>query len=156
MKNQLCVQELYAPKSICFGCGPNNEQGLKIQSYLKDDKLICHFTPQQYHQAFPGMINGGIIGSVLDCHCNWTAAIFIMKSQNLEAPLCTVTADYQIKLKRPTPSGEQLYLVATPKHIEGNKAVIFGELYCKEKLTATCEGTFVAVKQGHPAYHRWS
>jgi hypothetical protein len=24
-----------------------------------------------------------------------------------------------------------------------------------EKLTATCSGTFVAVKEGHPAFHRW-
>ena len=23
------------------------------------------------------------------------------------------------------------------------------------KITATCRGTFVAVKEGHPAYHRW-
>ena len=23
------------------------------------------------------------------------------------------------------------------------------------KVTATCRGTFVAVKEGHPAWHRW-
>jgi len=22
-------------------------------------------------------------------------------------------------------------------------------------VTATCKGTFVAVREGHPAYHRW-
>jgi len=23
------------------------------------------------------------------------------------------------------------------------------------KVTATCRGTFVAVREGHPAFHRW-
>ncbi len=23
------------------------------------------------------------------------------------------------------------------------------------EVTATCQGTFIAVKPGHPAYHRW-
>ena len=29
----MAVQEEYAPNSICFGCGPANEKGLKIKSY---------------------------------------------------------------------------------------------------------------------------
>jgi len=152
----LSLQEKYAPQSICFGCGPANDQGLKIQSFVKEDKIYCDFQPEEHHQAFPGMINGGIIGSLLDCHCNWTAAYFIMKSKDLDVPLCTVTADYAIKLKRPTPAGKPLHLIAWTETIENNKALIRGELYCDEKLTATCSGTFVAVTEGHPAYHRWS
>jgi len=33
--------------------------------------------------------------------------------------------------------------------------VIEATLTSKGKVTATCRGTFVAVKEGHPAYHRW-
>lgn len=29
------------------------------------------------------------------------------------------------------------------------------ELTANGKVCATCRGTFVAVKEGHPAYHRW-
>jgi hypothetical protein len=29
------------------------------------------------------------------------------------------------------------------------------ELSATGRVTATCLGTFVAVKEGHPAYHRW-
>ena len=35
----LSVQDEYAPKSICFGCGPANEKGLKIKSYRKEEGL---------------------------------------------------------------------------------------------------------------------
>jgi acyl-coenzyme A thioesterase PaaI-like protein len=37
----------------------------------------------------------------------------------------------------------------------GDQATIEAELTAGGKLTATCRGTFVAVKEGHPAFHRW-
>jgi acyl-CoA thioesterase FadM len=39
--------------------------------------------------------------------------------------------------------------------LEGDRVVIEAELEAGGKVTATCRGTFVAVKEGHPAYHRW-
>jgi len=60
------VQELHAPNSICFGCGPANEKGLKISSFPIQNGLEMTFDTSDEHQAFPGMINGGIIGTLLD------------------------------------------------------------------------------------------
>ena len=37
------------------------------------------------------MVNGGIIGTLLDCHGNWAAAIALMDAQGLDEPPCTVT-----------------------------------------------------------------
>jgi hypothetical protein len=39
--------------------------------------------------------------------------------------------------------------------IDGNKAKIEAEMVADGKVTATCTATFVAVEEGHPAYHRW-
>ena len=72
------VQEKYASNSICFGCGPSNLNGLRIRSFRSEDGLIMEFDTSPEHQAFPGMVNGGIIGTLLDCHGNWAAAIAIM------------------------------------------------------------------------------
>ena len=58
---QLSVQEKYAPNSICFGCGPANEKGLQIRSFRTDNGLEMIFETKKEHQAFPGIINGGII-----------------------------------------------------------------------------------------------
>ena len=55
----------YAPSSICFGCGPANEKGLQIKSVRIENGLSMVFHPEHHHQAFPGMINGGIIGTLL-------------------------------------------------------------------------------------------
>jgi acyl-coenzyme A thioesterase PaaI-like protein len=148
------LQDHFAPKSICFGCGPANEHGLQIKSFVDGDSVIAHFTPKPYHHAFPGVLNGGIIGALLDCHCNWASGHYLMKEQNLQAPPCTVTAEFTIKLRRPTPVDQELTLIATRVHIDGNKATIHGELTCNDKLCATCDAVFVAVKEDHPAYHR--
>lgn len=149
------LQDTYAPRSICFGCGPANEKGLRIQSFVEGDEVVATWTPEKHHEAFPGMLNGGIIGSLLDCHCNWTAAHHLMKQVGADAPPCTVTADYAIQLKRPTPSEGPVTLRAHVVSSEGDRAVVEGTLEAGGKVCATCKGTFVAVKPGHPAYHRW-
>lgn len=150
------LQPTYAPSSICFGCGPANPQGLRIQSVAQDDgSVTATWTPGKHHEAFPGMLNGGIIGALLDCHSNWTAAYHLMKQAGLEQPPCTVTADYAIALKRPTPTNGPVELRATVVESKEDRATIEATLSAGGKVCATCRGTFVAVKPGHPAYHRW-
>ena len=151
----LSLQEQYAPQSICFGCGPANKEGLHLKSHVQDDIVTANFTPAPHHHAFPNVLCGGIIGTLLDCHCNWAACYFLMKDQNLNHPPCTVTADYAIKLKRPIPMDTPLVVYAILDSIEGSKAIIKGRITIDEKVYATCNATFVAVKQDHPAYHRW-
>ncbi len=149
------LQEKYAPQSSCFGCGPANAKGLRIQSRVQGDEVVADWTPEPHHEAFPGMLNGGIIGSLLDCHCNWAAAYQLMKDTGQDKPPCTVTADYAITLKRPTPTNGPVHLTAKVVEAKGDRCVVEGTLVAGGKVTATCRGTFVAVKPGHPAYHRW-
>jgi acyl-coenzyme A thioesterase PaaI-like protein len=149
------LQERYAPASICYGCGPANAQGLHVRSLVDGDTLVADWMPSPHHEAFPGMVNGGIIGSILDCHCNWAAAWHLMQQAGLEHPPCTVTAHYTIDMKRPTPSGHLLHLVAAVVEATADRCTVEATLEADGRVTATCRGLFVAVKPGHPAYHRW-
>ena len=36
-----------------------------------------------------------------------------------------------------------------------DRATVEATLEANGKITATCRGTFVAVSEGHPAFHRW-
>lgn len=156
MNEEKSLQETYAPNGICFCCGVANEKGLRIRSFANEDgEVVAEFHAEPHHQAFPGMLNGGIIGALLDCHSNWTAAYFLMKRDGKSEPDCTVTADFHVRLKRPTPFDATIYLKARVVEAEGDKAIVEAELIANEKVCATCRGTFVAVKQGHPAFHRW-
>jgi acyl-coenzyme A thioesterase PaaI-like protein len=148
------LQDRYSPEGRCFGCGPKNDKGLRIKSRLEGDTIVADFTPEPHHEAFTGVLNGGIIGALLDCHSNWTAAYHLMTATGQSAPPCTVTADFHVKLRRPTPMGP-VRLVARVAESAGDRAVVEAEMWAGDKLTATCRGTFVAVKEDHPAYHRW-
>ncbi|MFO1031055.1 MAG: PaaI family thioesterase [Planctomycetota bacterium] len=149
------LQEQYAPTSACFGCGPANPHGLRIRSFQEGDETVCTWTPATMHEAFPGMLNGGICGALLDCHCNWTAAVFLMRQQGLAAPPCTVTAEYAIKLRRPTPTNGPITLRAKVVESGPDRARVAGTLEAGGKVCATCDGLFVQVREGHPAFHRW-
>lgn len=149
------LQETYAPHNACFGCGPANPKGLRIRSFPDGDEVVADWKPESHHEAFPGVLNGGIIGSLLDCHSNWTAAWHLMQRAGADHPPCTVTADYAIKLRRPTPTDHTLHLRAWVVESTDDRATIDAELTADGKVCATCHGTFMAVKPGHPAYHRW-
>ncbi len=152
------LQERYSPKSICFGCGPANPKGLRIGSRpdsTDPDLVTAEWTPEPHHEAFPGVLNGGIIGALLDCHSNWTACYALMRRAGAAEPPCTVTAYFNVALKRPTPSKAKLELKARAVKVDGDRAEIEAELWSEGKLCATCKGLFVAVKPDHPAYHRW-
>ena len=155
METELSLQQRYSPRSICFGCGPANEKGLHINSFAEGDDVVAVWHASPEHQAFPGMLNGGIIGALLDCHSNWTAAYFLMKRDGKDQPDCTVTADFHVKLKRPTPFDAPIHLKARVVESSEDRAVVEAELIANDKVCATCRGTFVAVQEGHPAYHRW-
>src|SRR5438552_4887407 len=103
MGKGLSLQETYSPAGICFGCGPANEKGLRINSFPVGNEVVAEWHAEPHHQAFPGMLNGGIIGALLDCHSNWTAAYFMMKRDGKSEAPCTVTAEFHVKLLRPTP-----------------------------------------------------
>ena len=148
------IQETYAPNLKCFGCGPANEQGLHIRSFPEGDEVVAEWQAETYQEAFPGMLSGGIIGTVLDCHMNWTTIFHLMKKQSLDdAPPC-VTAEFKVVLKRPTPIGT-VHVDAFVVSAEGDRATIEATMTADGKVTAIGTGTFIAVKPGHPAYHRW-
>lgn len=149
------LQDQFAPHNACFGCGPANVQGLRIKSFVQDNMVTAAWRGETHHEAFPGMLNGGIIGALLDCHSNWTAAYYLMKFANADRPPCTVTAYFNVTLKRPTPSFADIKLFAEVEEIKPDQAIIQAKLMFEDKICALCTGKFVAVKEGHPAFHRW-
>jgi acyl-coenzyme A thioesterase PaaI-like protein len=150
------LQDLYSPAGICFGCGPANSQGLQIKSIPEGDELVCSWTPQPHHQAFEGVLNGGIIGALLDCHMNWCALWSLMRRDQAPKPPLTVTAEYAIKLARPTPLDAPLRLRARAIELVDNRAVIESSLEAKGKICATARGTFISVPANHPAHKHWN
>ena len=151
----LAVQDRYAPQNRCFGCGAANEKGLRIKSHEEGEGLVARWQPEAHHEAYAGMLSGGIIGALLDCHCNWAAAIHLMKKTGRDGPPATVTSRLEVRFKRPTPTREGVVLRARVVESADDRATVEGRLEAGGETTATCRAVFVAVKEGHPAWDRW-
>ncbi len=152
------LQEIYAPTGRCFGCGVTNAAGLRIRSIAlastPDAHVVCDFVPARYHEAFEDVLNGGIIGTLLDCHMGWTAMFHLIQRDHLDhAPPC-VTAELKVVFKRPTPIGP-LHIDAFVTSAAADRVAIEATMTAAGHVTAIGTGTFIAVKPGHPAYHRW-
>src|SRR5260370_1612222 len=118
------LQEKYAPENSCWGCGPSNREGLRIRSFAKNGEVVAEWQPQPKYEAFPGVLNGGIMGPLLDCHCNWTAAYHLMKRTGDDRSPCTVTAEYAIEFYRPTPTYGPDYLYAKLVDLTDDRASV--------------------------------
>jgi acyl-coenzyme A thioesterase PaaI-like protein len=150
------LQERFAPGGSCFGCGPKNEHGLRIQSFeTSDGTVVAEWQPRPEHEAFDGYVNGGVIGTLIDCHSNWTAiAALLARSGATEAP-STVTAEYNVRFRRPTPSDRPLRLVGRAVEVADDRATVETTVEVDGVVTATGRAIFVAVGPGHPAFGRW-
>ena len=156
MNDGPCVQERYAPENHCFGCGPANPKGLRIRSFEDGEVLRAEWTPEPHHEAFDGMLNGGIIGTLLDCHSNWAAALHLMKAKGLE--IAAVHGDRGVPRQAEAGHARPTGRCASPRGWWSRRAT--GRRWRRSsrpagRSTATCRGVFVAVREGHPAYHRW-
>ena len=91
--------------------------------------------------AFDGFVWGGFLGSIIDCHCNWTAAMAIMKFNDWDRPACTVTVEYKVNFKRPTPIG-LISLTSRVLEVKKDRARTAVIIEADGKVCAEGEGFF--------------
>ncbi|MDQ3102407.1 MAG: PaaI family thioesterase [Actinomycetota bacterium] len=141
LANGQSIQERYFAEGKCFGCGPANDVGLKIRSFPRAEGLVAEWQPRPEHEAFPDVLCGGIIGTLLDCHSNWTAWWTLLQRDGIERPM-TLTASYEVKL-RPTPLDRPVALFAEPVDVSGDRVRVEARLESGGRASAECRGLFV-------------
>lgn len=89
----------------CFGCGKENQLGLKISFTLdKGNKAIKgEFTPGPEHQGYQGITHGGIIATLLD---------EAMGRLLFELGSYAVTAWLEVRFTAPLEIGEKVFVSA--------------------------------------------
>ena len=105
-------------KVHCFGCGALNEQGLQIKSHWDGDELVCRWQPEPHHIGHPGLVYGGLIASVVDCHAIWTAMATTCRDEGLALddasppPFGFVTGKLSVSYSKPASIDRPLELRA--------------------------------------------
>ncbi|HUS16371.1 MAG TPA: hotdog domain-containing protein [Chloroflexia bacterium] len=139
------------PEATCYGCGPANEQGLRIKSYWDPDgvHVICRFRPGPQHNAgFPNVTYGGLVASLIDCHSIWTAIATAYQAEGRphgSAPAISyVTGSLLVRYLAPTPLDQEVVLRAHVTESRGRKSTVICSLQAGDQVTA--EGIVVAVR----------
>jgi len=146
---ELAFQDYYPDElSYCYGCGKLNGKGHQIKTFWDGNETVTVFRPKEYHIAIPGYVYGGLIASLIDCHCTGTASAAAYKNENREMgtdpPLRFVTASLHVDYLKPTPLGGDLEIRGKVKEIKGRKVIVEAELFADKRLCA--KGVVVAVK----------
>lgn len=146
--NQKAFQDYYPDDlSHCYGCGRLNEHGLHIKTYWDGDESVTHFQPKPFHSAIPGYVYGGLIASLIDCHCTGTAAAAAYRAENRDMetkpPLRFVTASLHVDYLRPTPLKE-LEIRGKVKEVKKRKVIVEATLSVDGKACA--KGEVIAVQ----------
>jgi acyl-coenzyme A thioesterase PaaI-like protein len=132
----------------CYGCGRSNEHGLQLKSFWDGDQAVAVYQPRPYHIAIPGYVYGGLIASIIDCHCIGTAAAATHRADGRELgrdPLLRfVTASLRVEYLRPTPLGVQLEVRGQARQIRGRKVIVDATLSAGGTVCA--RGEVVAVQ----------
>ncbi len=135
------IQQRLYPDIPCFGCGGGNPRGLQLQSFPADDGsgVVASFMPWPEHDNGLGFLNGGIIGTVLDCH---SAAAVILEADLRGWPplpgaaLSYVTAGLDLRYRRPAPLTEPSELRAWVTAAGEDEMTAVAELWAEGKVRA--------------------
>jgi acyl-coenzyme A thioesterase PaaI-like protein len=139
----LSIQERLYPDLPCFGCGQANTKGLRLRSYplggAAADGVTASFTPWPEHDNGLGYLNGGIIGTVLDCH---SAAAVMLEAERGGWPplpgadLSYVTAGLDVRYLRPAPLHDTVELFAAVTAADEPQMTVEVELRFDGKVRA--------------------
>ena len=118
----------------CFGCGPGNEGGLRLEFVLDQprQRFVCHFQLEDRFVGPPGHAHGGIIATILD-----EAMGKVNKLRNVIALTSRMEVDYLL----PVP-------LATPLTVEGWELGVNGREHLNAAAICNAAGEVLASSKG--------
>lgn len=133
----------HMPENICFGCGVHNHDGLQIKSFWEGEDSVCHWSSEEKYQGWPNLLNGGILATLVDCHCMGTAMADAYKredrSLDSEPIYRYATGTLTVKYLKPTPNNKPLELRAKVTEVKGRKTTLECKVLAEGEVTATAD-----------------
>ena len=142
------IQDLI-PRNHCYGCGPDNPDGLKIKSYWDGRESLCMYMPRPEQCAGPEQyLYGGTIASLIDCHSVCTAIANYYQRDGYaigDGPaLWCVTGRLSVNYLKPTPIDRAVKLKASIVECTDKKTILTCNVSSDGEQTA--EGEVIAVR----------
>ncbi|MEN7549749.1 PaaI family thioesterase [Rapidithrix thailandica] len=138
----------FMPGNVCFGCGNNNPEGLQIKSYWEGEEAVCRWSSEEKYHGWANLLNGGILATLIDCHCMCSAMAYAYKIENRSLDSNPVyryaTGTITVKYLRPTPNNKPIELRAVVEEVKGKKTTMKCNVYAEGEITA--EAQVIAIR----------
>ncbi len=138
------IQAHFEPEfAVCFGCGYNSKDGHHVQTKWDGSVGRATYTPKPEYIGYPGVVYGGTIASIIDCHAMGTAYAAMYDAEDRtygsQPVIACVTANLNINYLAPTPIGQELLLESRIKELKGKKAVVEVSVKVGDKVTVSAD-----------------
>jgi acyl-coenzyme A thioesterase PaaI-like protein len=140
----------------CYGCGRLNEYGYRLETRWDGDEALTLFTPRPFHTGVPGIVYGGLLASIVDCHSMAAAAAALYRAEGREmddsepAHRC-VTVSLAVRYRRPTPLGPELAVRGRVTAIDGRKVTVASRIEVGGEVTVVAEVVALEMPEGFGA-----
>lgn len=125
---------------MCFVCGRENPIGLHAEFFVKDDKVLVEFVPQQNHQGYPGIMHGGLVTALLDETIGRSAFLNNM---------WVVTAKLELRFRKPVPIGQKITVLGWVTRVRGSLLEAQGEVRLEDGSVAVeANGLYIRLPEG--------
>jgi acyl-coenzyme A thioesterase PaaI-like protein len=138
----------YMPGNVCFGCGKEHPEGLQIKSFWEGETGVCHWQPAEKYHGWANLLNGGILATLVDCHCMCTAMAHAYRLEKRELDTEPVyryaTGTLSVKYLKPTSTLHPVSLKATILEVKNKRTNLLCEVFSEGVKTA--EAQVVAIR----------
>ena len=143
------------PGNVCFGCGNENPDGLQIKSYWEGDEAVCVWNSQEKYHGWRNILNGGILATLIDCHCMGTAMAAACRAEDRDLgsdpEYRYATGTLSVKYIAPTPNDKPIELRTSVQEIKGKKVTMHCDVFVEGKKTA--ESSVIAIRVFDGTHH---
>ena len=146
----------FMPGNVCFGCGKENPDGLQIKSFWEGEEALCIWHSQEKYHGWRNLMNGGIMATLIDCHCMCTAmaAAYQAEGRALDSlpEYRYATGTITVKYRKPTSNLRPVELRAQVLEIKGKKVVLDCQVRSDGLITA--ESHVIAIRVADSSLHQ--
>jgi acyl-coenzyme A thioesterase PaaI-like protein len=134
---------------VCYGCGTEHPRGLYVETIWDGEKGTCRHNPPADQLGYPGLVYGGLIACLIDCHAVGTATAAAYDAEGREPGsepiIAHVTGSLKVDYLRPTPMGPELLLEARVRSVMKGRSLVDCDLSAGGKVCARGEVLCVRV-----------
>lgn len=127
------------PRNHCFGCGPDNPEGLQLNFTLDEARntFVCRFKLAAKYVGPPAHAHGGIIATILD---------EAMGKVNKLRHVIALTRELKVEYLKPVPLGKPLVVEGREKYVRAREHINVAEIRNPQgEVLARSRGKFIAI-----------